>query len=81
MFSGTNTALITPFSKDGSIDEDALRRLVRFQEDNGVDALVPCGSTGESSMMDRTEHLSVISTVIDEAKKAKVLMGVESNCT
>ena len=42
MFAGTGTALITPFSKDGSVDEEALRRLVNFQEENGVNTLVPC---------------------------------------
>lgn len=81
MFKGTGTALVTPFAKDGSVDEEALRRLVRFQEDNGIDILVPCGSTGESAMMSHEEHLRVISIVIDEAKKAKVLAGAGSNCT
>ena len=41
MFTGTGTALITPFRKDGEVDEEALRRLVRFQEDNGIDMLIP----------------------------------------
>ena len=81
MFAGTGTALITPFSKDGSVDEEALRRLVNFQEENGVNTLVPCGSTGESAMMSYEEHLRVISIVVDEAKKAKVLAGAGSNCT
>lgn len=81
MFAGTGTALVTPFSKDGSIDEDALRRLVNFQEDNGVDVLIPCGSTGESAMLSLEEHLHVISIVVDEAKRAKVLAGAGSNCT
>jgi len=81
MFSGTGTALITPFKKDGSIDEDALRRLVRFQEDNGVNVLLPCGSTGESAMLSHQEHIHVVEIVRDEAKKAKVLAGAGSNCT
>ncbi|MGN0097924.1 MAG: 4-hydroxy-tetrahydrodipicolinate synthase, partial [Candidatus Methanomethylophilaceae archaeon] len=81
MFAGTGTALITPFAKDGSVDEEALRRLVNFQEENGVNTLVPCGSTGESAMMSYEEHLKVISIVVDEAKKAKVLAGAGSNCT
>ena len=81
MFAGTGTALITPFTKDGQIDEESLRRLVNFQEDNGVNTLVPCGSTGESAMLSHEEHLRVISIVIDEAKKAKVLAGAGSNCT
>ena len=81
MFAGTGTALITPFAKDGSVDEEALRRLVNFQEENGVNTLVPCGSTGESATMSYEEHLKVVSIVVDEAKKAKVLAGAGSNCT
>ena len=81
MFKGTGTALVTPFDKSGNVDEEALRRLVRFQEDNGADVLVPCGSTGESAMLSHEEHIRVISIVIDEAKKAKVLAGAGSNCT
>ena len=81
MFAGTGTALITPFGKDGSIDEEALRRLVDFQESNGVDVLLACGSTGESATMCHEEHLRTIEIVRDQAKKAKVLAGAGSNCT
>lgn len=81
MFAGTGTALITPFAKDGTIDEDALRRLVNFQEENGVDVLIPCGSTGESAMLSHEEHIHVVEIVRDEAKKAKILAGAGSNCT
>jgi len=79
-FAGTGTAIVTPFCKDG-VDEEALRRLVRFQEDNGVDFLVPCGSTGESAMMSYEEHVRVIKIVVDEAKRAKILAGAGSNNT
>ncbi len=81
MFAGTGTALITPFGKDGSIDEEALRSLVDFQESNGVDVLLACGSTGESATMCHEEHLRTIEIVRDQAKKAKVLAGAGSNCT
>lgn len=81
MFAGTGTALITPFKKDGEIDEEALRRLVDFQESNGVNVLLPCGSTGESAMMTHAEHLRVVEIVRDQAKKAKILAGAGSNCT
>jgi len=81
MFAGTGTALITPFAKDGTIDEEALRRLVNFQEENGVDVLIPCGSTGESAMLSHEEHIHVVEIVRDEAKKAKILAGAGSNCT
>ena len=81
MFEGTSTALITPFKKDGSIDEEGLRRLVDFQEENGVTTLVPCGSTGESATLSHEEHIRVVSIVRDQAKDAKVLAGAGSNCT
>jgi len=81
MFKGTATALITPFCSDGTVDEEGLRRLVEFQENNGVNTLVPCGSTGESATLSHEEHIHVISIVIDQAKKAKVLAGAGSNCT
>ena len=81
MFEGTSTALITPFKKDGSIDKEGLRRLVDFQEENGVTTLVPCGSTGESATLSHEEHIRVVSIVRDQAKKAKVLAGAGSNST
>ncbi len=80
-FTGTGTALITPFKKDGSIDEEALRRLVDFQEENGVDMLIACGSTGEPATMTDEEHTKVMEIVIDQAKRAKVICGAGSNCT
>ncbi|MDR0791024.1 MAG: 4-hydroxy-tetrahydrodipicolinate synthase [Methanomassiliicoccaceae archaeon] len=81
MFRGTITAIITPFKKDGSIDEDALRHLVTFQEENGTDAVVPCGSTGESATLSFDEHLRVVSIVVDQVKRAKVIAGAGSNST
>lgn len=68
-------------NKDGTVDEGALRRLVDFQEENGVDMLLPCGSTGEAATLTTEEHIRVIETVIDQAKKAKVVAGAGSNCT
>lgn len=81
MFAGTGTAIITPFAKDGSIDEESLRRLVDFQEENGANVLVPCGSTGESATLSHKEHIHVLEIVIDQAKKAKILAGAGSNST
>ena len=80
-FTGTGTALITPFKRDGSIDEEALRRLVDFQEENGVDMLLACGSTGEPATLNAVEHQKVMEIVIDQAKRAKVICGAGSNCT
>ncbi|WP_019177871.1 4-hydroxy-tetrahydrodipicolinate synthase [Methanomassiliicoccus luminyensis] len=81
MFSGCATAIITPMRRDGAIDEDGLRELVRFQEDNGISMLVPCGTTGESATLDYQEHLRVIEIVVDEAKRARVVAGTGANAT
>ena len=51
MFSGCSTAIITPMKSNGDIDEEGLKELIRFQEENGVDTIVPCGSTGESATL------------------------------
>jgi 4-hydroxy-tetrahydrodipicolinate synthase len=81
-FTGLGTAMITPFKRDGTVDEEALRRLVDFQIENGVDMLLPCGSTGEAATLSRDEHLDVIRIVIDQANgRAKVVAGAGSNCT
>lgn len=81
MFSGCATAIITPMKDDGAIDEEGLRQLVRFQEEKGIQAVVPCGSTGESATLGHEEHLEVIGIVVDEVKKAKVIAGTGSNAT
>ena len=78
MFKGCATALITPFREDGEIDEEGLRELVRMQERAGVDALVPCGTTGESATLTHKEHLKVIGIVREEAKRAQVIAGAGS---
>ena len=81
MLEGTHTALVTPF-KDGKVDEDALRRLVREQVEAGIDGLVPCGSTGESATLDHGEHETVIGITLEEAAgRAKVIAGTGSNST
>jgi 4-hydroxy-tetrahydrodipicolinate synthase len=75
-FKGCGTALVTPFRTDQSLDEPALRRLVRRQIDAGINFLVPCGTTGESPTLTRAEHLRVIEITIEEAKgKVPVLGG------
>jgi len=76
MFTGCGTALITPFSADGAVDEAALRKLVKRQIDEGIDFLVPCGTTGESPTLNRREHLRVVEITLEEAKgKVPVLGG------
>ncbi len=68
MFAGTLTALVTPF-RNGSIDEEALRRLVARQIEGGVEGLVPCGTTGESITLTHEEHARVVRIVVAEAKR------------
>ncbi len=68
MFTGCGTAMVTPFRRDQSLDEETLRRLVRRQIDAGIDFLVPCGTTGESPTLTRAEHLRVVEITLDEAK-------------
>ncbi|GAB6268990.1 MAG: 4-hydroxy-tetrahydrodipicolinate synthase [Smithella sp.] len=81
MFRGAITALVTPF-KNGQVDEEALRNLIEFQIANGVDGLVPCGTTGESPTLSHDEHDRVIEMTIDAAKKrVPVIAGTGSNST
>jgi 4-hydroxy-tetrahydrodipicolinate synthase len=76
MFTGCGTALITPFSAEGAVDEAALRRLVKRQIEAGINFLVPCGTTGESPTLTRREHLRVVEITLEEAKgKVPVLGG------
>jgi 4-hydroxy-tetrahydrodipicolinate synthase len=80
---GCATALVTPFKKDGSIDDECFRTLVKRQIKNGVHLLVPCGTTGESVTMDESERLLVIRTAVEAAQgtKARVIAGTGSNNT
>ena len=81
MFKGSFTALITPF-KNGSIDEDALRRLVDWQISEGTHGLVPVGTTGESPTLSHDEHKRVVELTIEAAnKRVPVIAGAGSNAT
>jgi len=76
MFTGTGTALVTPFRRDGSLDEATLQALVKRQMDAGVDFLVPCGTTGESPTLTHEEHLRVVEITVKLAKgRVPVLAG------
>ncbi len=67
IFQGCGTALVTPFRRDGSLDEETLRRLVRRQIQAGIHFLVPCGTTGENPTLSRREHLRVVEITLQEA--------------
>lgn len=81
MFKGSIVAIVTPFL-NGAIDEEKLRALVEFQIENGTDAIVPCGTTGEASTLDFDEHYRVIEIVVHQAnKRVPVIAGTGSNST
>ncbi len=79
---GCGTALVTPFREDLSIDEDALRRFVEFQISEGIDFLVPCGTTGESPTLSDAEHRRVVEIVVEGARgRVPVIAGAGGNNT
>ncbi len=81
MFTGTYTAIVTPF-RDGKIDEAALRNLIQAQIKGGVDGIVPVGTTGESPTLDYDEHIRVIELAVKfAAGKIKVMAGTGGNAT
>ena len=76
LFQGCGTALVTPFRKDGSLDESTFRSLVKRQIHQGINFLVPCGTSGESPTLTRKEHLRVVEITLEEAKgRVPVLAG------
>jgi len=79
---GVYTALITPFTKGGNVDEEALKRIIEFQITNGISGLVPCGTTGESPTLSHEEHDRVIKLTVETAKgRVPVIAGTGSNAT
>jgi 4-hydroxy-tetrahydrodipicolinate synthase len=76
MFTGCGTALVTPFRQDLSLDEIAMRSLVKRQIEAGIDFLCPCGTTGESPTLKRAEHLRVVEITVEESRgRVPVLAG------
>ncbi|HTR80473.1 MAG TPA: 4-hydroxy-tetrahydrodipicolinate synthase [Bacteroidota bacterium] len=82
-FRGVATALVTPMlASDGTVDERSLRALVDFQITNGVNGLVPCGTTGESATLNHAEHHHVMDVVVEQAAgRVPVIVGAGSNST
>jgi 4-hydroxy-tetrahydrodipicolinate synthase len=79
---GCGTALVTPFQQDGSLDDSALRNLVAWQIESGIDFLVPCGTTGETPTLTHDEWLHVIDTTIEVAAgRVPIVAGATSNAT
>ncbi|MGH3184866.1 MAG: dihydrodipicolinate synthase family protein, partial [Streptosporangiaceae bacterium] len=84
-FRGCGTALVSPFAADLSVDEAAYRRLIRFQIEQGIDFIVPCGTTGETPTLSQAEHLRLLQVAVAEAKagprRVPVLGGAGGNAT
>lgn len=82
MLKGAHTAIITPFNKDESVDYGKLRELIDFQIDNGIDGIVPVGTTGESPTLNTKEHMKVIEQTVHFVNgRAKVIAGTGANST
>jgi 4-hydroxy-tetrahydrodipicolinate synthase len=82
MFTGSYTAIVTPFAPDGKVDAPRLKKLVESQIKAGIDGLVPCGTTGESPTLSHEEHNHVVDLVIQFADgRCKIIAGTGSNST
>ena len=82
MFHGSMVALVTPMRADGSVDEPCLRKLVEFHIENGTDAIVAVGTTGESATLSHKEHCEVIRQVVETARgRIPVIAGTGANST
>jgi 4-hydroxy-tetrahydrodipicolinate synthase len=82
MFKGSIVAIVTPFNADGKLDKAAFERLIEFQLANGTQAIVPCGTTGESATLSHAEHDNIIGlTVKIVDKRVPVIAGTGSNST
>ena len=77
---GVYTALVTPFTEKGEVDEHALRKLVRRQAAGGVAGVVPCGTTGEAATLDPDEHERVVAVTVEEARTARRPIRVVAGC-
>lgn len=82
IFTGAGTAIVTPMNADGSINFEKFADLIEFQIENGADAIIVCGTTGEASTMTHEEHLEVIRYCVEKVnKRIPVVAGTGSNCT
>ena len=82
LFFGAATALVTPFEQNGALDLDSYRKLLRFQLDAGIDALLVCGTTGEAPTLSDEESTALLCEAVKTSQKSvPVIMGIGSNCT
>ena len=82
VFKGAGVAIVTPFKQNGEVNYEKFAELVEFQINNGTDAIIVCGTTGESSTLTHEEHLDVIKYCVEKvAGRIPVVAGTGSNCT
>ena len=82
IFTGAGVAIVTPMKQNGEVDYECFRKLVEFQIENGTDAIIVCGTTGEASTLTHEEHLDVIKYCVEVVdKRIPVIAGTGSNCT
>ncbi len=82
IFNGAGVAIVTPMKENGKVNYETFEKLIDFQIDNGTDAIVVCGTTGEASTLTHEEHLECISFTVEKTKKrVPVIAGTGSNCT
>ena len=82
IFTGAGVAIVTPFKEDKTVDFDTFEKLINFQIENGTDAIVVCGTTGEPSTLSEDEQLNVIKFCVEKvAKRVPVIAGAGSNNT
>lgn len=82
LFTGSGVAIVTPFNNDGSVNFDAFEKLINFQIDNGTDAIIVCGTTGEASTLTDDEQIETVRFCVDTVKKrVPVIAGAGSNHT
>ena len=82
IFKGAGVAIVTPMNEDLTVNYDKLEELVNFHVDNGTDAIIICGTTGEAATLSHEEHLNTIKACVEFAKKRiPVVAGTGSNCT
>ena len=82
IFKGAGVAIATPFKENGDVNYEEFARLIEFQIENGTDAIIVCGTTGEAATMSEKEHMEVVKFCIDKVnKRIPVIAGTGSNCT
>lgn len=82
IFTGAGVAIVTPMHKDGSVNYEEFKKLLEFQIENGIDAIIVCGTTGEASTLTHEEHLNVIKYCVEVVNhRVPVVAGTGSNCT